>query len=202
MNAESAPYFPFCQPTLCVVQTLMYTNTIVLIPLRASRDCARIATVKPILSTFCIGLLIFIVCGNVGYFAAVKVAYRHKRLTSFESLGSEQARQFRGLVQTLYEFELSGNLTQNTQESLQQNIDHLLNLRAKAPRDVWPLLDLRIATDHAVLARLEQLLDKTAEGNIHRQSAETLLRSLGWQDVSGAVLNELANKQLQSSLKK
>jgi len=157
---------------------------------------------RPILSTFCIALLFFIVCAYVGYFASVRIAYRYQQSTSFSSLGPEEARQFRDLVQTLQEFELSRILTQNTQESLQQNINHLQNLRAKAPREVWPLVDLRIATDHAVIARLEQLANKPDEGNIHRQSADTLLRSLGWQDVSEAVLNEVADKQLQSRLKK
>jgi hypothetical protein len=156
----------------------------------------------PILSTFCLAALAFVGSGYIGYYSAGKIAYRYIQSQFFSTLGQEDARQLRDVSQTLYQFELSRILTQNTEESLQRNVNYLQTVRAKAPADVRPVIDLRIAADYAVMARLDQQSGRLEQATAHRQSAESLFHTLGWQNLSTEVLNEVADKQVESLAKK
>ena len=88
-------------------------------------------------------------------------------------------------------------LTQNNRESLRKNVENLQALRSQATQDVWPIIDLGIATDNVVMARLEERTNHAAESTAHRQAAASLLRSLGWKDVSDSTLDDLADKRLK-----
>jgi glucose/arabinose dehydrogenase len=157
---------------------------------------------RPLLSTFCIALLLFTVCGYVAYFASVRLAFRHQQSRSFAVLGAEDGPRFRRTVEVLHAFEMSRILTRNTPDSLEQNIKYLVELRAKAPAEVIPIVDLRLATDHAVLSKLYESANKQTDAASHREIAQSMFRGLGWTDVSPSVVNEVADKQLQSRLAK
>jgi hypothetical protein len=157
----------------------------------------EIASRLPILSTFCGGVLAFALCGYVCYVLAGRITFRHEQAIAFDALGSD-GRQFRELMQTLQTFAAYKILTQNNRESLRKNIENLQALRSKATQDVWPIIDLGIATDYAVMARLEERMSHAAESTVHRQAAATLLRSLGWKDVSDQLLNDLADERLKT----
>lgn len=103
-------------------------------------------------------------------------------------------------MQILLAFEMSRIMTKNTSESLQRNIAYLGELRTKAPDEVKPVLDLCIATDHAVLSKLSEQAKNPADAARHQELAQSMFRSLGWKDVSPNVLNEVADGQLQSRL--
>jgi hypothetical protein len=156
----------------------------------------------PILSTFLVACLAFIFSGYIGYIASKSTVLRYEWSRSFDSLRPEERREFKELLQALQSFETSNALSQNTARLLQKNIDDLGVLRARAPQDVWPIIDLRIATDNAVIARLEEQANNPAEANTHMQIAAGLFRSLGWRDVSADALKNVADKQLQSRLRK
>lgn len=153
----------------------------------------------PILSTFFATVLVFAGCGYVGFEAAGYISYRCKESVSFASLGPEEARQFRQVTQSLWGCASSGVVGVAVPKLIPQQISYLQSLRATAPEDVRPILDLQIATDHAVLARFDEQSGKPADGATHREAARSFLRSLGWKDVSDGVLNDVAERALSLS---
>lgn len=156
----------------------------------------------PIVSTFCIACLVFTACAYLGYYAAVNISYRHKQSRSFTSLGPEEGRRFRSLTQTFDAYNLSRILPRSTPASFQQDISYLQALRAKAPQDVWPILDIGIAADHTVLARLYQQANNSVEEASHRAAAQAIFHSLGWKESSDVILNRVADKRLHLGLAK
>jgi copper homeostasis protein CutC len=162
----------------------------------AKKIIFEIASGFPILSTFCGAVLACALCGYVGYIVAARITFRHEQAIAFDALGSDGPR-FKELVQTLQTVAVSKILTQNNRESLRENVEDLQALRSQATQDVWPIIDLGIATDYVVMARLEERTNNTAESSVHRQAAASLLRSLGWKDVSDPTLDDLADKRLK-----
>jgi len=147
-------------------------------------------------------LLLLPVCAYLGYSAGAKINYTYLRSKSFSSLGRQNSQELRHLGETAYAFELSQILLRSPEASFQQNISIVQELRPKAPHELWPIVDLRIAQDHAVIARLEQQANNPAEAARHHQLAQDLLRSLGWGDVSENLLNKMADKQLRARFKR
>jgi hypothetical protein len=92
-------------------------------------------------------------------------------------------------------------LIQNTPASLQRNVAILKEIRGKSPQEMWPILDLRLAKDYAMMARLEQSENNPAAGG-HQQSAKTLLGSLGWRDVSDGAVAALADREFHVRVKR
>jgi hypothetical protein len=140
-------------------------------------------------------------CGYLGYFGTLRLAYLYKQSTWFSYLEKQDAARLRGTTQALMGFELSNMSIQNSPASLQNNVSNLTKIRSRAPPEVWPILDLRLAKDYAMMARLEQQAGSQMQAAGHQQSAKMLLGSLGWQNVSDDALNDLADKQLRLRLK-
>jgi len=149
-----------------------------------------------------VALLIFVGSVYFGYLAAVRIVYQYKQSAWFSSLAKQDARQLREISQTLLGFELSTLLVQSTSSALQNNINSLGKIRSRAPRELWPILDLRLAKDYAMMARLEQQRGDPQAATTHQQSAEALLRSLGWQDVSDEAVTDMADRELHSRVKR
>ena len=148
-----------------------------------------------------IAFVIFVGCAYLGYFGAGRIVYRHKQSTWFNALGKQDAEQLREASRTLLAFSVSSLLIQNTPASLQRNVASLEEIRREAPQELWPILDLRLAKDYAMMARLERSENESAAIG-HQQSAKLILGSLGWQDVSDNALTALADGQLHSRLKR
>jgi len=149
-----------------------------------------------------IALVVCVGSGYLGYLAAVKIVYQYKQSTWFSSLEKQEAEQLRKTGQATLAFSLSTLSIQNTPLSIQNNVGSLAKIRSKAPQELWPVLDLRLAKDYAMMARLEQQGGEQGAAAEHQQSAKALLRSLGWQDVSDKSMTDLAEGQLRSSLKR
>jgi hypothetical protein len=148
-----------------------------------------------------LAILIGVGCGYVGYFTATGIVYQYKRSTWFSSLDKQNAEQLRAIGQTAFAISVSNLTIQNTLSSIQRNVSNLVRIRGKAPQELWPILDLRLAKDYAMMARLEQAGNPQLAAE-HQQSAEALLRSLGWNDVSDNAVTSLADEQLRSRLKR
>jgi len=145
--------------------------------------------------------LIFLGCGYLGYFGAVRIAYRHKQSTWFSSLEKQDAERLRQNSQTLLALGLSNLLIQNTPSALQNNLRSLAQIRSTARQELWPIIDLRFAEDYAMMARLEQRADNLEAAAAHQEAAKDLLRSLGWPDISDKAVADLADGQLRTRLK-
>jgi hypothetical protein len=145
-------------------------------------------------------VLIFAVFLYLEYKSAIRVVYLHRQSGWFGSLGQSDAAGLRKTAQIALAFSLSSLQIQDTSASLQQNVSSLQKIRVEAPRELWGILDLRLAKDHAMMARLEQANNPALAAG-HRQSARALLRSLGWRQVSDVAVEELGDKQLSSRLK-
>lgn len=162
------------------------------------------AKVRPsFLLSFLACLVLLPLSEYVGNLAATKVTFRYQQSKSFGTLGRQDAQELRHLGETAYGLELSRLLLlSKTKPSFEQNLDALQKMRSKAAHELWPLINLQVAEDHAVLARLEEQANNSAQAAGHRQIAEDLLRSLGWRDVSESALNQLADRELHSSLRR
>ena len=150
----------------------------------------------PILSTFFAAVLAFVVCAYVGNRAAAYVSYHYKESVAFASLGPVDAPQFRQVAQSLSDCVSPGNLRRASAEEIPLQISCSQSRLAKAPEDVRPILNLRIATGHAVLARLDEQAGKPDDAADERAAARPLLLGLGWKDVSDDVLNAVADGAL------
>src|SRR5258706_2972958 len=130
-----------------------------------------------------IALVICIGCGYLGYLGAVRIFYQYKQSTWFSSLEKQDAGQLRATGQTTLAFALSSMLIQDTPSSIQNNVSSLAKIRSKAPQELWPILDLRLAKDYAIMARLGQRAGNptTAARDLHLSAIR--LCSLGLQDV-------------------
>src|SRR5947208_8287884 len=102
-----------------------------------------------------ISLVICIGCGYLGYFAAVRIVYQYEQSTWFSSLEKRDADQLRETGQATLAVVFSNMLIQNAPSSIQNNVNSLTKIRNKAPQELWPILDLRLAKDYAMMARLE-----------------------------------------------
>jgi len=153
-------------------------------------------------------LLSFLAClvllpagGYIGYLAAGRIAFRYEQSKSFKTLGRRDAEELRRIGETAYALSVSRVLQlQKTEGSLRQDIEVLDKLRPKAAHEFWRIIDLRLAEDHAGVARIEEQANNSAQAAGHRRIAEDLLQSLGWRDVSENALNQLADRRLRHSL--
>jgi len=137
----------------------------------------------------------------VGYLAAARIVFRYEQSKSFKTIDRSDAVELRRLGETAYAFSLSQVLQlRKTEESLRQAIEVLDKLRPKAADEFWPIIDLRLAEDHAAVARIEERANNTAQAAAHLRIAGDLLHSLGWRDVSESALNQLADRKLHSGL--
>jgi len=160
------------------------------------------ATVKlPLLRSFCGGILIFAGCAYCGYRAAIRIVYPRQQSGWFSSLDRREASHLRQLGESASAYNYSVLSISNTPSSLQKSVSNLNEIRQNAPEELWPIVDLRLAKNYAMMARLEQQTDSSVAAADHKQRAGDLLRSVGWQDISDEQLMALADRQLQSRLK-
>jgi hypothetical protein len=151
----------------------------------------------PIITHFFLAVGLTLAGLYVGNLAGGLGGYVYERHRVFASLDREQGRDIRTLNESLLASTLSHIMTKNTKESLQSDLSNLQKLRLKAPPDALPLLDLRMAADHASLARLYQSTNDSANAIAQREMARPLLRELGWTDTSDEVLNQVADKRFR-----
>jgi hypothetical protein len=149
-----------------------------------------------------VALVICLGCGYFGYFGAARIFYQYKRSTWFGSLEKQEAEQLRETGQATLALSLSSVSIRNTLPSIQNNVSNLAKIRSKAPQELWPVLDLRLAKDYAMMARLEQQAGDPRDAAEHQRSAKALLSSLGWPDVSDNAVTDVADGQLRSRLKR
>jgi hypothetical protein len=149
-----------------------------------------------------LALLVCLGFGYLGRLCATRLVYQYKQSTWFSSLGRQDAEQLRRTGQTALAISVSSLMIQNTTSSIQHNVNNLAKIRGKAPQELGPILDLRLAKDYAMLVRLEQQAGNQSAAAGHQQSAQALLRSLGWKDVSENDVANLADLQLRSRLKR
>ncbi|MBV9437247.1 MAG: hypothetical protein JOZ44_14410 [Acidobacteria bacterium] len=149
-------------------------------------------------STFFVATVLFtsLACGS--YVAALRLSSRYQRSHLFSTFGVEEGQRLRRVTQILLAFETSRLTTKNSVDSLERNVVYVGELRDQAPEEVKPILELRLAIDHAVLSKLFEQANNRVDAATHKDRAQSLFRSLGWKDVSPQVLDELAQKQLQS----
>ncbi|MGA8151772.1 MAG: hypothetical protein WB952_12540 [Terriglobales bacterium] len=160
------------------------------------------ATVKlPLVTSFFGGLVIFAGCAYGSYRLAIRVVYPRQQSGWFSLLDRREADRLRQLGESAFAYNYSVLSIQNTPSSLQINISNLAAIRKHAPEEMLPIIDLRLAKDYGMLARLEEQSGNAAAAADYRHRAGDLLRSLGWQDISDELLTVLADRQLQSRLK-
>jgi hypothetical protein len=148
----------------------------------------------PLLTGFCGGLLIFAGCAYLGHRAAEVITYRWRKPTSFESLKKQNDTQLRDDLLTLQAVQYS-QVREDTPSDLQKAADYLGAIRNSKRPELGPLLDLQIAADYIEMARLEQEVGDATMADRHRQMAEGILHSIGWQDVSGETMAKLTRWQ-------
>jgi hypothetical protein len=148
----------------------------------------------PLVTGFCGGLVIFVGCVQLGGRAAEIVTYHWRKPMSFESLKKQDDGQLRADLLTLQAVTLS-QVREDTPSDLQKAADYLETIRSAKRPELRPVLDLQIATDYVEMARLEREAGNANMADRHRQMAEGILRSLGWQDVSSATTAKLARWQ-------
>lgn len=153
------------------------------------------AAVKlPLLTGFCGGLAIFVGCAYLGGRATEIVTYRWRKPMSFRSLQKQNDGQLRADLLTLQALGYS-KFREDTPADLQKDADYLGTIRSSKRPELRPVFDLQIASDYVEMARLEQEAGNTAMADGHRQMAEGILHSLGWQDVSGETMAKLTHGQ-------
>jgi len=154
------------------------------------------ATVKlPLLTGFCGGLVILAGCAYFGHRAAEIVTYRWRQPMTFETVRRQNDEQLRADLLTLRAVTFS-QVREDTPSDLQKAADYLGNIRSSKRPELRPILDLQIATDYVEMARLEQEAGNATMADRHRQTAEGILHSLGWQDVSRETMAKLTRRQL------
>jgi hypothetical protein len=157
----------------------------------------------PLVTSFCIASAIFVGSAVVGYKAALRISYRHNESSAFISLGKQDAEELRTVLRTLNFLSESHLLTKlepspaEYHSALQRNIPYLQELRHQAPERLRPLIDLQLGVDYAEMAHFDQEANRLEEASKARQSAQGLLLSLGWKDVSVDALNSLAVQEIQ-----
>ena len=134
--------------------------------------------------------LLFISHFFLGTFVAVWGSYQYQQSRWFASLSQEQGKQLLALRETLL---AAHSPARGTPDALQRDISRLDTLRRRAPQDTQAILMLRIASDRALLARDT---NDAAAAKAQSEAARSLLRELGWKDVSDATLSELAEHRL------
>lgn len=155
----------------------------------------------PLVSGFCIASVIFAGCTYMAYTGTLWATYRYRESRAFRALGKDDP-QLPAVIRTLDALGTSHLFTGHEssrplyRSAVDKNIPFLQQLRKRAPQELWPPIDLQMATDYAELARLQQA-ENPAEADKSRRSAEDILRSLGWTQLSHDVLDALADRELQ-----
>lgn len=157
----------------------------------------------PLVTSFFIASAIFAGSAYVADKAALRISYRHREAMAFNSLGKQDAQELRTTLRTLTSLSESHLMTKyepstvHYYNALEGNIPWLQKLRSQAPERLRPLIDLQLAIDYAEIARFERKIGHVPEADKARQSAQELLGSLGWKDVSEGALNSLADQEIQ-----
>jgi hypothetical protein len=160
------------------------------------------AVVKfPLVTSFCGVLVIFGGCTYVGGRAAEIATYRWRKPMTFEAVRKQNNGQLRDDLLTLHAVTFS-QAREDTPSELQKAADYLGTIRSSKRPELRSVLDLQIATDYVEIARQEQEAGDAKMADRHRQMAEGILHSLGWQDVSGQTTAKLTRGQLWWKAKK
>ena len=139
--------------------------------------------------------LLFVSHFVLGTFLAAWGTYQYEQSRWFGSLGQEQGKQLLSLRETLLAAQTPAL---GTPDSVQRDLSRLETIRRRAPQEAQPILDLRIASDRALLARLDRSANDPAGAASQGEAARSLLRELGWRDTSDATLSALAQRRLET----
>jgi hypothetical protein len=143
--------------------------------------------------------LLFVSHFILGIFVAAWGTYQFEQSRWLASLSREQGKQVLSLRQTLFAAQPTAG---STPDAFANDLSRLQTIRRRAPQEAQPILDLRIAADHAVLARLDQDANDPAGAAAQAGAAQALLRGLGWKSTSEAILSELADRRLHGAVMK
>jgi len=132
----------------------------------------------------------------LGAIVAVWATYQYEQSHWLAALSREQGRQLLSLRETLL---VSQTLRPTTTRAVQRELSQLRTLRREALPEAQPILDLRLATAHATLARLYQNADDPVAALAEREAARSTLRGIGWKSISEATLDEMAARRQASA---
>jgi hypothetical protein len=138
--------------------------------------------------------LLFVSHFFLGTFVAVWGTYQYQQSRWLASLSREQGKQLLSLRETLLAAQTPAR---STPDSVARDLAHLNALRSRATQQAQPILELRIASDRALLARLDRNENNPAAA-AQSDAARSLLRELGWRDTSDATLGALAEQRMQT----
>jgi hypothetical protein len=136
--------------------------------------------------------LLFVSHFFLGTFVAAWGSYQYEQSRWLSSLNQEQGKQLLAFREALLAAQSPAHSTPN---GLQRDITRLEALRGRAPQDAQAILTLRIAADHALLARLYRGTSDLAAAETQAEAARSLLHELGWKDTSDEVVSALADRR-------
>lgn len=149
--------------------------------------------------------LLFVCHFFLGTFVAAWGSYQYEQSRWFASLSHEQGKQLLAIRETLL---AAQSPARSTPDALRRDIARLETLRWRAPQDAQAILALRIAADRALLARIfrdgnnrdgnNRDAKDAAAASAQSEAARSLLRELGWKNISDATLSELADRRLKT----
>jgi len=159
------------------------------------RVAAESATISRMRSSRYLHLALLVISHFfLGTFVAVWVTYQFEQSRWLASLNQEQGRELLNVRETLL---ATQGPVRSTPQSLVRDVARLQSMRGYAGSAARPILDLRIASDRALLARLYADANDTAQSRREAEAARSLLRQLGWRDSSDAAVDNLAERRLQ-----
>lgn len=153
----------------------------------------------PLVTTFCSALVIASACLYTGERAGELATYRWRKPLTFESLRKSdwQLRSDLLILQAVAFSQIRLQSKKNTSHELQQEANYLSSIDNTPLK---PVVDLQIASCYLEIARSDRSSgDATADHNRH--TAEGILHSLGWNDVSDHAVSALAGQTLRKAAK-
>jgi hypothetical protein len=139
--------------------------------------------------------LLFVCHLFLGTFVAVWATYQYEQSRWLSSLSAEQGRELLSFRESLLATQAPATSTPN---ALLRDLSRLESARDTATAAAQSILDLRIASDHALLAKLYRDAHDGSAAAAQAEAARDLLHQLGWRDSSDRALDDLATRRLGS----
>ena len=165
---------------------------------------------RPIGVWFSLALLILILSSWLGYEAGVGIAHVRNRakLRTMGSLSASERTHIQAVLSALDAMQelrfltlfgtkfLTSFGTEKVRSLLLFQIGKLEALRARPEiQDVRPAADLDLGVFYTQLAMVEERANNSSEAREHMELAQSLFRSLGWQDCSEGTLKAVAQRE-------
>lgn len=156
----------------------------------------------PLLTSFFGGILIFAACAYFAYSCSLPLFHKHEQAKLFQSLAKPDAEELRSVSFVCFSLAATEfRPLRDMETALPREVQDLIRVRRQAAQELWPMIDLRLAKDYAVMTSLDKQGGNLTLEAEHRKSATDLLRSLGWQDVSEGVIVAVGDEEVHSRFK-